>query len=46
MANNTIIVCTNVFKHEDSVELKKCFTDKWVELINQLEKTKNTTSIS
>lgn len=40
MANNTKVVCKNVFKNKDEVAFKKMFTQKWIELINQFEKSK------
>lgn len=39
MEDNTKI-CTNIFKSEISSDLKKNFTQKWVEIINNLEKEK------
>lgn len=38
MANDTNIVCKNVFKNCDKTALATAFTLKWVELINQYEK--------
>ena len=38
MANDTNIVCKNVFKNCDKAALATAFTLKWVELINQYEK--------
>lgn len=40
MANNTKVVCKNVFKNKDEAAFKKMFTLKWIELINQFEKSK------
>lgn len=40
MPKEAEITCKNVFKCNDEVALKKEFTQKWVELINQIEKGK------
>lgn len=40
MANDTNIVCKNVFKNNDKTALATAFTLKWIELINQYEKNK------
>ena len=40
MANDTNIVCKNVFKNCDRSAFTKAFTLKWIELINQYEKNK------
>lgn len=40
MANDTKVICKNVFLNTDKAILKKVFTSKWVELINQYEKSK------
>ena len=42
MANDTNIVCKNVFKNNDKTALATAFTLKWIELINQYEKNKGT----
>lgn len=39
MAKNDIkISCKNIFKHTEKEEIKKKFTDKWVDIIRLLEK--------
>ena len=40
MANDVKVVCKNVFKNSDTAALQKVFTMKWIELINQFEKSK------
>lgn len=40
MPKEAEISCKNVFKCEDESALKKEFNQKWIELINQLEKSK------
>ena len=40
MPKEAEISCKNVFKCEDKSALKKEFNQKWIELINQLEKSK------
>ena len=40
MANDAKVVCKNVFKNSDTAALQKMFTLKWIELINQFEKSK------
>lgn len=40
MANDAKVVCKNVFKNTDTAALQKVFTLKWIELINQFEKSK------
>ena len=42
MPKEAEISCKNVFKCEDKSALKKEFNQKWIELINQLEKSKET----
>lgn len=37
--------CTNVFKNNNSKEIKKNFNQLWVELINQSEKNRQVTNI-
>ena len=39
MANDAKVVCKNVFKNCDKVAFTTAFTLKWVELINQYEKS-------
>jgi hypothetical protein len=39
----TQVVCTNIFKNSDSKTVKAVFTQKWIELINQFEKSKGNT---
>lgn len=38
MANQSIVICTNVFKNKEEAVFRSVFTEKWLELINQLEK--------
>ncbi len=33
-------MCRSVFKSDESTTTKKQFTHKWIELINQIEKSK------
>lgn len=42
MAENekTTIVCKSVFKSGESTTTEREFTDKWIELVNTLEKGK------
>ena len=40
MANNTKVICKNVFKNNDKAAFTKTFNLKWIELINQFEKSK------
>lgn len=40
MANDAKVICKNVFLNTDKAILKKEFTSKWIELINQYEKNK------
>lgn len=40
MANETKVVCVNVFQHTDTTGLQTAFTEKWIALINQYEKNK------
>lgn len=40
MSEETGLSCKNVFKCEDKESLKKAFNEKWIGLINQLEKSK------
>ncbi|MCI8465689.1 MAG: hypothetical protein HFI63_07510 [Lachnospiraceae bacterium] len=46
MARETQIICTNVFKNDREEELKEKFTQKWIELIHQIEKNKERTTVS
>jgi len=41
MAKTVQIVCTNIFQCADTDALKEEFTQKMIELINQLEKSKD-----
>lgn len=34
-------VCSSVFKNGESTTTQRAFTDKWIELINTLEKSKH-----
>lgn len=43
MTNKIIPVCKNIFKNCDKTALRKAFTLKWIELINQYENHKRTT---
>ena len=43
MANDTNIVCKNVFKNYDKTALTTALTLKWIEVINQNEKNKGKT---
>lgn len=40
MPKESEVSCKNVYKCNDKAALKKEFTQKWVELINQSEKAK------
>ena len=40
MSNDTKVICKNVFQNTDKAILRKEFTLKWIELINQYEKNK------
>jgi len=44
MANKAEIVCKNVFKNRDKTIFCEVFTLKWIELINQIEKSKSFSS--
>lgn len=46
MARETQIICTNVFKNDREEKLKEEFTQKWIELIHQIEKNKERTTVS
>lgn len=41
MAQEVQVIVKNVFKNADMYTSKKDFTQKWIELINQMEKNKN-----
>lgn len=41
--SNVEIICKNVFKNSDNKTIRTAFTQKFIELINQLEKTKVST---
>ncbi|CQR73266.1 hypothetical protein SOV_50470 [Sporomusa ovata DSM 2662] len=41
---NPKVICKNIFKSGDIENLKATFTRMWIELINQFEKNKNTTT--
>lgn len=38
---NSTCVCKSVFKSEDQAERKQVFNQKWIAIINFLEKEKN-----
>ncbi|WMJ22928.1 hypothetical protein RBG61_13190 [Paludicola sp. MB14-C6] len=40
MAKGIQVVCKNTYKNKDSKLLKQAFNKKWIELINQYEKSK------
>lgn len=40
MSKETELSCKNVFKCKDKAAMKKAFNEKWIGLINQLEKSK------
>ena len=42
MSKETELSCKNVFKCKDKAAMKKAFNEKWIGLINQLEKSKRT----
>jgi len=39
--NESIPICKSVFKNGENSTTEQAFTDKWVQLINTLEKSKN-----
>ncbi len=41
MAQQAQLIVKNIFKTSDMDTFKKDFTQKWIELINQMEKNKN-----
>lgn len=43
MANNTQVICKNVFKNDNKETFTKEFHLKWIELINRYEKNKGMT---
>ena len=43
MANDIKVVTKNIYKNQDKTAFTKAFTLKWIELINQCEKKKETT---
>ena len=43
MANDTKIVCRNVFKTKEKAAFTKEYTRKWIELINEFERNKGIT---
>ena len=43
MANNTQVICKNVFKNDNKETFTKEFNLKWIELINRYEKNKGMT---
>jgi hypothetical protein len=38
--SDTQVICKNIFKGRDNQTIQAVFTQKFIELINQLEKTK------
>ncbi len=46
MANETHVICKNVFKNSNKKDSKEEFTKRWIELINQREKSKGRTTAS
>ena len=40
MQKDTKFSCKNVFKCDDKAAMKKTFNEKWIELINHMEKSK------
>lgn len=40
MSKETELSCKNVFKCKDKAAMKKAFNEKWIGLINQVEKSK------
>lgn len=46
MANETEVICKNIFKSSSEKESKEEFTKRWIELINQKEKNKGRTTAS
>lgn len=46
MANETQIICKNIFKSGNEKASKEEFTKLWIELINQREKNKGRTTAS
>ena len=41
MAQEVQVIVKNIYKNADMDTSKKGFTQKWIELINQMEKNKN-----
>lgn len=46
MANETQVICKNIFKSGNEKDSKEEFTKRWIELINQREKNKGRTVAS
>lgn len=46
MANETRVICKNIFKSGNEKDSKEEFTKRWIELINQREKNKGRTVAS
>lgn len=44
MAKGTQIICKNIFRSSNETAFRKEYTQKWIELINRLEKDKKHTS--
>lgn len=38
------VICSSVFKSGENTTTKNQFTQKWIELVNRLEKNKGTTA--
>ncbi|MCI8564959.1 MAG: hypothetical protein HFI39_01350 [Lachnospiraceae bacterium] len=46
MANETRVICKNIFKNSSQKDSKEEFTKRWIALINQREKNKGRTNAS
>ncbi|MCI8418626.1 MAG: hypothetical protein HFI33_14220 [Lachnospiraceae bacterium] len=46
MANETQVICKNIFKNDNKKDSKEEFTKRWIELINQREKNSRRTTAS
>ncbi len=44
MAKETQVICKNIFKSGNEKDLKKEFTRRWIELIDQREKNRGCTA--
>ena len=43
MANESKVICTNVFKNKDQASFIRSFNLKWIELVNKLVKGREAT---